>query len=310
MSDITLSIVVPALNEAKIIEESIYEICRVVEKTALPYELIVVDDGSTDATWDILKRLASDNKALKGMRLSRNFGKEQAVFAGLDRALGSAVIILDADLQHPPQLIGEMVRHWQLGESDIIRAIKSHRGNESYVYKTCSKIFYKCMKYCSGLDLENASDFVLIDKQVVNILKTLPEQTPFLRGLLAWVGFRQSTITFAVSPRAGGRSKWNHSVLIKYAISNFLAFSSLPLQLINALAFLFLLFALIIGGYSIFKYITHDPLEGFITVIIVLLFIGSGVMAGLGIIGEYISAIHKETRGRPRYISMDSLNQQ
>ncbi len=304
----TLSIVIPAFNEADIIEDSLSEIVSVVKGLVDSYELIVIDDGSLDTTWDILRKYSAKNHRIKGIRFSRNFGKESAIFAGIDRANGDAVVIIDADLQHPPAYIQQMFEIWSRNEADIVRAVKSYRGNEALIYKICSKAFYRLMKSLSGLDLENASDFVLIDKKVISVLRRLPEQTPFLRGLIAWVGFRQTLIWFKVSPRVGGKTKWKRNDLFKYALSNFFSFSSAPLRIINYLAIIFFIFASIIGSISLYKYITHEAVEGFTTLIVLLLLIGSIMMTGLGIIGGYISKIHDEAKQRPRYLTMDELN--
>jgi len=303
----TLSIIIPAYNESELIATASERIVAVAEKTGAPYELIIVDDGSRDATWEQIRRVSEKNPLVKAIRFSRNFGKEQAVFAGLDHADGAAVVILDADLQHPPETIAEMYAIWREGQFDVVRAVKSSRGAEPRIYALLSRFFYRAMKSLSGLDLANASDFVLLDRKVVDALKTLPEHTPFLRGLVAWVGFRQTSVTFSVGRRTAGKTKWRRRTLIRYAVSNFLSFSSLPLKLVNVFAASFLVFAAILGALSLYNYIKHDAVEGFTTVIIVLLLIGSGIMVGLGIIGEYIAKIHDESKRRPRYVAMSKI---
>jgi dolichol-phosphate mannosyltransferase len=302
-----LSIIIPAFNEAEIIENAIFEICKVVATLTPHYEVIIIDDGSNDDTWKKVQAIALSNRCVKGLRFSRNFGKEQAIVAGLDCANGQAVVLMDADLQHPPQIIRSMYELWCAGDVDLVRAIKTDRGQESYVYKVSSDLFYRMLKALSGLDLKNASDFVLLDQKVVQALRSFTEATPFFRGLLAWVGFRQATVPFEVSARIGGVTKWRRSDLIGYAISNFLAFSSLPLRMVNYLAVVFFLFALVLGTFSIYRYWNNQSVEGFTTVIILLLVIGSCIMVGFGIIGEYISKIHAQTKFRPRYLTMDNI---
>jgi dolichol-phosphate mannosyltransferase len=303
----TISIIVPAFNEADVIENSIFEICKVVAKLTPNYEVILIDDGSIDNTWEKVGIIAASNRSVKALRFSRNFGKEHAIAAGLDYADSQVIILMDADLQHPPQLIPSMFNLWRMGNVDVVRAIKTHRGQESYVYKISSNLFYKVLKVLSGLDLKNASDFVLLDQKVVTVLRGFPETNPFFRGLIAWVGFRHACIPFEVSERIGGTTKWRRSDLISYAISNFLSFSSLPLRMVNYLAGIFFFFALVLGFYSIYRFFSNHAVEGFTTVIILLLLIGSCIMMGLGIIGEYISKIHTQTKSRPRYLTMDSI---
>ena len=303
----SLSIVVPAFNESEIIKNSILRIYEIAEGLNSTFEILIVDDGSQDATWTHICELSTELPSIRGIRFSRNFGKEQAMLAGLDKAKGEAVILIDADLQHPPELIGDMYEIWKQGNFDVVRAVKMHRGTESLFSKICSKLFYRIMRAISGLELQDASDFVLLDKKVISAIKFFPEQKPFIRGLVLWVGFRQSIVEFEVAPRVGGETKWKRSALIKYALSNFLAFSSLPLRLVNYLALFFFIFALALGGYSLYKYIANDSVEGFTTVIILLLLIGSSLMIGLGIIGEYVAKIHEGVQHRPRYLTMDEV---
>ena len=305
--NIILSIIIPAFNEGEIIENTIFEIGKVAQTLTPHYELIVIDDGSSDDTWEKIQAVAESNPFVKALRFSRNFGKEQAIVAGLDCANGKAVVLMDADLQHPPQIICTMFDLWSSGNVDVVRAIKTDRGQESYIYKISSNLFYRLLKALSGLDLKNASDFVMLDQKVVKALRSFPESTPFFRGQLAWVGFKQANVPFEVSARSGGTTKWKRSDLIGYAISNFLAFSSLPLRMVNYLAAIFFFFAALLIIYSIYLYMNHQAVEGFTTVIILLLLIGSCIMLGFGIIGEYISKIHNQTKFRPRYLTMDNI---
>lgn len=302
-----MSIIIPAYNEAEIISSSIIKICKTIDAITADYEVIIIDDGSSDATWENILSISMNNSRIKAIRFSRNFGKEKAISAGLEHANGHGVILMDADLQHPPAVILEMYKLWSKGDVDIVRAMKSSRGRESILYKMSSNFFYKLLQLLSGIDLKNTSDFVFLDQKVVKILRSFSEENPFFRGLLAWVGFRQATVFFEVGERAGGHSKWQGMDLIGYAISNIINFSSLPLRLVNYLAALFFALSTVLGAYSIYRYYTHHAVEGFTTVIILLLFIGSSIMLGLGIVGEYISKIHIETKRRPGYVTMDKI---
>lgn len=305
--EIELSLIIPAFNEGTIIEQSISRIAEVARTISSTYELIVVDDGSCDDTWQLIKQLHAQNQKIRGIRFSRNFGKESAICAGMDQARGAAVVILDADLQHPPEIMIEMMTIWRNGQADVVRAVKSDRGEESWFYKLSSKIFYRTMRLLSGLDLKNASDFMLLDRKVIQALKCMPEQAPFLRGMVAWVGFRQKVVTFTVPVRQGSTTKWRRRALIKYALSNLLSFSSMPLRIVYFLATCFFVFTLILGSFSLYQFFRHNAIEGYTTLILVLLLIGSSIMTGLGIIGEYIAKIYEEVKMRPRYFKKDEF---
>lgn len=306
-SPLGLSVVVPMYNEAAIVEHSVATILKELRALGVPFELILVDDGSRDATWERIEALAAREREVRGARLSRNFGKERAICAAIDLANGEAVVVMDGDLQHPPELIPEMLGIWRAGSADIVRAVKSDRGRESWLYRRMSHLFYASMAFLSGYDLENASDFMLLDRKVVRSLKRMPEQFPFFRGMVAWIGYRQAEVRFAVPERPGGGSRWSGRRLVAYALSNMLSFSAFPLRVVNYLAAAFFLLAIAIGGISLHRWANGTAVEGFTTVIILLLIIGSGILGGLGIIGEYVAKIHDEVKQRPRYLISEEV---
>ena len=202
------------------------------------YEFILVNDGSTDNTWDVIRSLAREIKEIKGIKLSRNFGKESAISTGLAFASGDAVIVMDGDLQHPPELIPEMIRYWNEGAADIIEAVKVDRGLEPFPVKMRAHFFYWIMKHLTDLDLNNASDYKLLDRRVVDAHNKLPESSRFFRGIISWLGFKKIQVPFSVGERPKGRSRWSLRQLIRLAMNASTSFSSLPLHFITLLGML------------------------------------------------------------------------
>lgn len=306
----TLSIVIPVFNEELIIRHSIEEIVKELEKidTFSRYNIVIVDDGSSDQTWFLLKELRDIYHQLKLVRLTRNFGKESALCAGLDVCYSDAVIVMDADLQHPPSLIAKMVDKWQSSDADIIEAIKKSRGDESKLSSFSANLFYKVFTRLSGLNLKDASDFKLLDKRVIDAWRQLPEKNLFFRGMSAWLGFKRETIEFDVPQRTDGESKWGLLNLIQLALTSITAYSSAPLHIITLLGGLFTTFSVLLGSYTLFQKFSGEAVSGFATVIILLLIIGGAIMVALGIIGIYIARIFDEVKNRPRYLVMEHLD--
>lgn len=296
-----LSIVIPVYNEEKQISKTIEAVCKVLKTITDDYRLIIVDDGSRDGTWAVLKELSAKDPRLKILRFSRNFGKEAAIMAGLSRAESKACIIMDADLQHPPELIPEMVSLWQEGY-EVVEAVKEDRGQESSVSRFSASLFYKIMNRLSGFNLENASDFKLMDKKVVAALLQMPERETFFRGMSAWVGYTRKEIYFKVPQRETGKSRWSPLKLVRLAITAFTSFSSLPLQFVTFIGILFLLGSVVLGIQTLVMKLRGLAIGGFTTVILLLLIVGSCLMISLGMIGMYIARIYNEVKARPRYI--------
>ena len=304
-----LSLVIPVYNEEKQILKTIEAVCKVLKTVTDDYRLIIVDDGSKDGTWAVLKELSAKDPRLKILRFSRNFGKEAAIMAGLSRAESKACIIMDADLQHPPELIPEMVRLWQEGY-EVVEAVKEDRGQESSVSRFSASLFYKIMNRLSGFNLENASDFKLMDKKVVAALLQMPERETFFRGMSAWVGYTRKEIYFKVPQRETGKSRWSPLKLVRLAITAFTSFSSLPLQFVTFIGILFLLGSVVLGIQTLVMKLRGLAIGGFTTVILLLLIVGSCLMISLGMIGMYIARIYNEVKARPRYIISEEYSEE
>ena len=299
--DKTLSIVLPSYNEEQMIEKTTETISDIMERERIPYELIFVNDGSKDGTWDKILEQKEKNTHVKGVCFSRNFGKESAISAGLDQAAGACVAVMDCDLQHPPETLVTMYRLWESG-FQVIEGIKASRGKESPIYKMFAKTFYKIISNATGIDMSRASDFKLLDRQVVDEYLKRPERNVFFRAVSSWVGFKTTYVEFDVQKREAGESKWSFKSLVKYAVNNISAFSAAPMQIVTFFGFIFFLVAVVLGIQSLYMYFSGHAVEGFTTVILLLLFVGSVLMFSLGVIGYYISKIYEEVKMRPRYI--------
>lgn len=297
-----ISIVMPVYNEGAHIKTSIGIVENLLKEHQIKYQFVLVDDGSKDDSWKKLVALAKENKHVVSVRLSRNFGKEAALCAGLDHATGDAVIVMDADLQHPVELIPELVRCWREEGFDVVEGVKSSRGKEGFLYKCCAKGFYSILLKMTGIDLRNASDYKLLDRKVVEAMKQMPERVTFFRGMSAWVGFERKQVFFEVKERVMGTSKWSVKRLAGLAFSAITSYTSAPLQLVTILGVVMFLISVILGAQTLLRYLMGNAMEGFTTVILLLLFIGSMLMISLGIIGMYLMKIYHEIKGRPRYL--------
>ena len=301
------SIVIPVFCEEKNIKKSFTKINTIMHKLNEPYEIIFIDDGSTDKTWDVLLKLSKEYSFLKLIRLSRNFGKEFALSAGLKLAKGDAVISMDADLQHPPSLIPKMINAWKKS-FEIVEAVKVIRGEESLLNKFGATFFYKFLDKLCHYQLNNATDFKLMDRKVVDAWCQMPERNLFFRGMNAWLGFKRKQIPFEVKQRAMGESHWSIFQLMQLALTGITSFSSLPLHLITLIGIIFFIFSFIIGIQTLYMKMIGVAVTGFATVILLLLIIGSVLMTSLGIIGIYIARIYDEVKNRPRYIITEKIN--
>lgn len=295
-----LSVIIPAFNEQENIAAASDTIGGILKAEDIPYEIVFVDDGSRDDTWSEIKR-AAQGGSVRGVKFSRNFGKEGAIFAGLAAARGECAVLIDCDLQHPPELIPQMYRMWENGV-EVVEAKKASRGKESLLYKLFAKSFYKLMKNSSGLDLDGASDYRLLDRKVIDALCEMPERLTFFRALSEWVGFSREQIEFDVRPRNAGSSKWNFKKLFVFAINSISSFTNFPLQVITFVGALFGIFAVVLGIQTLVNYFCGKAADGFTTVILLLLITGACLMLGIGIIGFYLSKIYEEIKQRPRYI--------
>ena len=303
-----LSIILPMFNEEAVVRLVLSDLRRRLAEIGLSYEIVCVDDGSADGTGALLEAEAQADRSLVVVRFSRNFGKEAALAAGLDQARGQAAILLDSDLQHPPALLGEFVRRWQDG-ADVVNGVKAERGKESLTYRLSAGIFNRLMSASlpgGGAGFRGASDFKLLDRQVIEALKACPERNRFFRGLVAWVGFRVDTVPFEVQERAAGKSKWSQALLLRYSIRNLLSFSALPLRLIAMMGFGTLLFTVGLGAWTLYRYARGDVLAGFPTVILVELLLGSLILTSLGVVSLYLAEMFDEQKNRPIYVCRSS----
>ncbi len=300
-----LSVVIPAFNEQEMVAEAAKTIAEILREAAIEYELIFVDDGSKDRTWKEISASAQRDANVRGVRFSRNFGKEAAIFAGLKHSKGDCVACIDCDLQHPPEKLVEMYRMWEDGV-EVIEGVKSDRGKEGVVHRLFAKLFYSLISRATKVDMSRASDFKLLDRKAVNVILTMREKRAFFRALSSWVGFKTGEVSYEVRERVAGESKWSTWSLVKYALSNITAFTALPLHVVTILGVLTLLVSVVMGVIAVVQKFMGIALGGFTTVIVLLLFIGSLIMISLGIIGYYVGNIYEEIKDRPRYIVADT----
>lgn len=296
-----LSIVLPSYNEERMICKTAGVLSELMKQEGIPYQLVFVDDGSRDQTWKEIERAAKADSCVTGLHFSRNFGKESAIFAGLANAVGDCSVVMDCDLQHPPETVVEMYRLWEQGY-EVVEGVKHSRGKESLLHRASAGLFYKLISRAVKIDMSRASDFKLMDKKAAEALLNMPERNAFFRALSSWVGYKSATVEFDVQERTEGESKWSTWSLVKYAVTNIVAFSAVPMQLVTIAGLFVFLMGGVVGIQTLIKYFSGRAVEGFTTVILLILLVGSIIMISLGIIGYYISKIYEEVKGRPRYL--------
>ena len=300
--NVLVSVVIPAHNEAAGIEHAINEIEQVLDGCEIEYELIIVDDGSRDRTFERVREIEKIHRGLKGIQFSRNFGKEAALLAGLKAAKGSAVITMDADLQHPPALIPELLAKWKEGFK-VVHAVKRDRLSDSALTRWRATLFNRLLYLLGGIDVQHSSDFKLLDRIAVDVIvQELPERRRFYRGLADWIGFEQTGIPFSVDSRNSGESKWSMIALIDLATTAIISFTSAPLRIVNILGLTTLIFGVIVATEALWSWFQGNAVSGFTTIIITVLILGSFIMISLGIVGEYIAKMYEEIKGRPLYL--------
>ena len=298
-----ISIVVPCYNE----EESLTDICNRLKGALLEgginYEIIFVDDGSTDGTLIILKELAVKNSNIKFISLSRNFGQQIAIMAGIDCSLRNAVVIIDADLQDPPELIPEMVKKWQEG-FDIVYAIRESREGETFFKRITAKLFYRIIRLLSGLNLPlDAGDFRLIDKKIADALKNIRIKNTYVRGLVSWVGYRQAGVYYRRDKRLKGKTKYSLKKMIKFSVDAITIFSVIPLRLASLLGLLAAIAGIVYIFHTMYlKFVLNIAIPGWSSLMVAILFLGSVQLISLGIIGEYLGRVYDESRHMPLYL--------
>lgn len=302
-----LSIIIPSFNEEGNIKNTAKVVLDIMDREKINCELLFVSDGSKDKTFAAIEKAAEEDSRVKGVEFSRNFGKEAAILAGLATGTGDCFVVMDCDLQHPPETIVEMYRLWQQGY-EIIEGIKKSRGDESWLHKKFANFFYGILSSLTGFPMGNTSDFKLIDKRVAEILVNMPERKMFFRAMTFWVGFKSCNVYYDVAERTIGESKWSVMGLVKYAVSNIISFSSIPLNIVTYLGAITVFGGMILGLHTIWRWATGTAVEGFTTVILLILLIGGAILIGLGLIGRYVAAIYEETKQRPRYIIRKACN--
>jgi dolichol-phosphate mannosyltransferase len=301
-----LSVVVPLHDE----EDTVRELCRRLDAALMgvPFELILVDDASTDGTPQLLDALADVDERLRVLHLSRNFGHQAALTAGLEHARGDAVAMLDGDLQDPPELLSKMVAHWRSG-SDVVSAVRTYRAGESRFKLTTARWFYRLFAKLSDLDLtQDAGDFRLLDRRALDALLSMRERNRFLRGMSAWIGYTQTAVPYERDARHAGETKFTLRKMLRFSLDAVTSFSLRPLQLATVLGFLLSLVALLTIPVVIGLRLAGETIPGFATVLCIVLLLGGIQLITIGIIGEYVGRIYDEVKGRPLYLVSSSRN--
>ena len=296
-----ISVVAPIFNEGPGVERFVRRTTEVLGAARLRYELILVDDGSSDDSWDRIARQSLVDGRVRGLRLSRNFGKEAALLAGLEHADGDAVVVIDSDLQHPPSAIPAMVRRWRDG-AQVVEAVKRNRTGQGLVGRLGGRLFNQAFTGLTKVDLVDATDFRLLGRPALDALLRMPEHSSFFRGTSSWIGFRRSTVEVDIDHREGGASRWTLRSLFRLAVNGLTSFTSAPLHLVTIVGLGFAAFAVLLGAQTLIRWLRGGSVAGFPTVILLLLVLGTFILLGLGVIGEYLARIHEEVRGRPRYL--------
>jgi len=300
--DIYISVVAPVYNEEEVLPEFYRRLTAVMESVGKPYEIILVNDGSRDRSLQIIKELNAKDRRVKAVDLSRNFGHQIALTAGIDHAAGQAVIVMDSDLQNPPELIPQMVALWREGY-DVVNTVRNDAAVYSPTVRLMGASFYGLMKRVSGLNLAyGQSDFRLMDRKVVQALQTMREGSRFLRGLTEWAGFQQTAIPYELEKRFAGKSKYNLLKYLSFAIDGILSFSIVPLRMAVFLGLFVAAWGFAEGVFYICKKVFFGiPVPGWTELIVTLLFLGGLILVVLGVIGEYIGRIYEEVKQRPLY---------
>lgn len=313
-SKFLVSVVVPCFNEEDVISVTHHRLIEVMGSRDFRLQIVFVDDGSTDRTPEILAYFAKDDIRVKTVLLSRNFGHQAAVSAGLANADGDAVVVIDADLQDPPEVVLEMVQKWSDG-ADVVYGIRRKR-KEPLVKRVAYRAFYRVFQRLASIDAPvDAGDFSLLDRKVLEVINQLPERNRFFRGLRAWSGFRQTGVVYERDPRAAGYSKYSLRKLIKLAIDGIFSFSTIPLTavfyigaLMSGISFAALLLVLILRVFDIPVFgMRASDVQGFSSTILTILLIGGIQLVSIGVLGEYIGRIYHETKGRPTYVIRDKI---
>lgn len=297
-----ITVLIPAYNEGDSLGKALSTIADILNAVSPDWEIIIVDDGSRDHTFQQVCDSAQAEPRIKGVSFSRNFGKEAALLAGLKYSRGQAVIAIDADLQHPPTLIPDMLARWKEG-AKIVHAVKRSRKSDSLGKRLAASAVNQTISRLGRINIHNSSDFKLLDREIVEILvRQLPERERFFRGLTSWIGFREDYLEFDVSERLEDQSKWSFWALVELTITALTSFTSVPLRIVTFLGLATLILGVGVAGDALWSWYQGQAVSGFATIIITLLLLGSFIMISLGIIGEYIAKIYEEIKARPAYL--------
>jgi glycosyltransferase involved in cell wall biosynthesis len=301
-----ITVLMPVYNEEKVLPTSLDRLDEVVASVDYDCELILVDDGSTDESWELIQQASMDNASVTGVKLSRNFGQQSAISAGLKNSSGDAVIVLDADLQNPPELITEFLEKWESGYDVVYGVFKSR--SDPFLKRIFVKFFYDFWLNLTNISIpKNAADFSLMSRQVVDEINQLPERQKFIRGLRAWVGFNQTGVTYDKPDREKGESKYTYGKLLQLAIDGILSFSSFPLRLAIFMGIIISVLGFIYNGYIIFNKLLYQAPRGWTSLASLEVILSGIQLLTLGIIGEYLGRVYEETKQRPEFIVEDTV---
>jgi len=302
-----ISVVVPVYNEELVIAQFYERLSSVLSNQNYRYEVIFVDDGCTDQTLKKMKEISQSNNNSKIITFSRNFGHMVAISAGLDYAIGQAVITMDADLQHPPELIPQLLKKWEDG-ADVVNTLRKEAKNTSVFKKITAIFFYWIINKIGKVKLRsNTADFRLLDRKVVSSLKNMKEHSRFLRGLISWLGYKQEFVKYQADSRFAGKTKYSFFRMSSFAIEGITSFSALPLRLATCFGIIIAFFSFVYIIYAIYMKFVGQAITGWASVFVAVLFIGGIQLIFLGIIGEYLSRVYEETKGRPLYIVKEKI---
>jgi polyisoprenyl-phosphate glycosyltransferase len=300
----TFSIISPVYNEEGVLPELHRRLCQVMDQTGEPWELVLVNDGSRDASAEVIAGLHEQDERVRGLSLSRNFGFQIAVTAGLDFSRGDAVVLIDADLQDPPEVILEMIARWREGY-DVVYGVRTEREGETWFKKFTATLFYRLIHRITSIYIpRDTGDFRLMDRRVVDAIRRMPERNRFLRGMVSWVGYKQAPVYYRRHPRFAGATKFSVNKMTRFAVDAITSFSYFPLQLATYLGFTIaaLSAVMIVLVVALRLFSPAEPLLGQATTLVAVLFLGGVQLISLGIIGEYLGRIYDEVKGRPIYL--------
>ncbi len=305
-----ISVVVPLYNEELVIEEMYKRLIIVLEKAEPEYEIILVNDGSKDRTCEMVKEICRQNDRVKLISFSRNFGHQIAITAGMDRAVGKAVVVIDADLQDPPEIIPEMIKKWREGDK-VVYGVREHRQGESRFKLLTAAVFYRIMKRMASVQIPvDTGDFRLIDRRVLNEFLRMRERSRFVRGMVSWVGFQQGKVSYSRDERFAGQTKYPFTKMLKFAIDGMVSFSQIPLRISSTLGLLsaVISFVFMVYGLIIKYFFPEQAIPGWTSIFSGVLFLGGIQLICLGVLGEYIGRIYEEIKKRPLYVVDEEVN--